>query len=91
MSLTLANCDEQYKKFPQLDKNEVLKLKDWYEKQPHLPNITGINIKQFFHFIFFFNIKYLLKYFFSLDHKYLIKYSLKPFFFSYIFQSKILT
>lgn len=38
---TVASVDEQYKKFSQLNKEEVLKLKDWYEKQPHLPNITG--------------------------------------------------
>lgn len=38
---TIAKVEDQYKKFPQLSKEEVLKLKDWYEKQPHLPNITG--------------------------------------------------
>lgn len=41
MTLKLASCDEQYKKFPKLDKSEVIKLQEWYEKQPHLPNITG--------------------------------------------------
>lgn len=41
MSFQLASCDEQYKKFPQLDRNEVLKLQDWHEKQPHLPNVSG--------------------------------------------------
>lgn len=41
MSLQIASCDDQYKKFPQLDRNEVLKLKEWHEKQPHLPNVTG--------------------------------------------------
>lgn len=41
MSLQIASCDDQYKKFPQLDRNEVLKLKEWHEKQPHLPDVTG--------------------------------------------------
>lgn len=41
MSFELVKCDEQYKKFPQLDRAEVLKLKEWYDMQPHLPNITG--------------------------------------------------
>lgn len=41
MSLKVALCEDQYTKFPQLDRDEVLKLKDWHEKQPHLPNVTG--------------------------------------------------
>lgn len=41
MAITLANVDEQYKKFPQLNRDEVVKLQDWYNKQPHLPNVTG--------------------------------------------------
>lgn len=41
MPIEYASCDEQYKKFPQLDKAEVLKLQEWYEMQPHLPHITG--------------------------------------------------
>lgn len=39
--MQFTTCEEEYKKFPQLDREEVLKLKDWQEKQPHLPNITG--------------------------------------------------
>ena len=41
MSLQFASCEDQYKKFPQIDRNEVLKLQKWQEEQPHLPNITG--------------------------------------------------
>lgn len=41
MSLKTTTCEEQYKKFPQLDRNEVLKILEWPEKQPHLPKITG--------------------------------------------------
>lgn len=41
MSIELASAEEQYKNFPQLDRAEVLTLKEWYESQPHLPAITG--------------------------------------------------
>lgn len=41
MAITLASAEEQYKKFPKLDRDEVVKLQDWYEKQPHTPNVTG--------------------------------------------------
>lgn len=41
MVLTLASVEDEYKKFSQLKKDEVLKIQDWYQKQPHLPNITG--------------------------------------------------
>ncbi|XP_031637357.1 alpha-tocopherol transfer protein-like [Contarinia nasturtii] len=49
MSLKLACCEDQYKKFPQLDRDEVLKLQDWHEKQPHLPNITELDAIIFLH------------------------------------------
>lgn len=41
MAITIASADEQYKKFPQLNRDEVLKLQDWYQKQPHTPSVTG--------------------------------------------------
>lgn len=41
MVLQVASCANQYKKFPKLIQSEVLKLQDWYNKQPHTPNITG--------------------------------------------------
>lgn len=47
MPLEYASCDDQYKKFPKLDKAEVLKLQEWYEKQPHLPNVTGSNYSNY--------------------------------------------
>jgi len=49
MAIKEASVDEQYKKFPQLDRNEVLKLKEWYEMQPHLPNITELEAIIFLH------------------------------------------
>lgn len=41
MALKTASCEDQYKKFPKLDRDEVLQLQKWQEEQPHLPNITG--------------------------------------------------
>lgn len=41
MAITTATADDQYKKFPQLNREDALKLLDWCQKQPHLPNITG--------------------------------------------------
>lgn len=41
MSLQTPSCDEHYARFPRLDRNEVLKLMEWHENQPHLPNCTG--------------------------------------------------
>lgn len=41
MSLKFASAEDQYKKFPQLNPSEVLKLQEWQKTQPHLPNITG--------------------------------------------------
>lgn len=41
MSIEIASAEEQYEKFPSLDRADVLKLKEWYDKQPHLPKITG--------------------------------------------------
>lgn len=41
MALQPVSCDKQYEKFPQLVRSEVLKLQDWYNRQPHTPSITG--------------------------------------------------
>lgn len=47
MTLQLASCDEQYKRFPELDRAEVMKLVEWQEKQPHLPPLSGTSIAKF--------------------------------------------
>lgn len=40
--MKFCNVSDQYKKFPELKKNDVKKLMDWCQKQAHLPkNITG--------------------------------------------------
>lgn len=41
MVLQIVSCDKQYEKFPQLNRSEVLKLQDWYNRQSHTPSITG--------------------------------------------------
>lgn len=41
MSLQAVSCEEQYKQFPQLSRDEVIKLQEWQETQPHLPNVSG--------------------------------------------------
>lgn len=40
-SLKLAKVDDQYKQFPELNKDEIHKLQEWVKKQPHLPEING--------------------------------------------------
>lgn len=41
MALVLPSVEDQYKKFPQLDRSDVLELQEWQKTQPHLPKITG--------------------------------------------------
>lgn len=41
MSFQIVSCEDQYRKFPQLNRSEVLELLEWKKTQPHLPNITG--------------------------------------------------
>lgn len=37
----MVSCENQYQKFPQLIRSEVLRLLKWQQTQPHLPTITG--------------------------------------------------
>lgn len=41
--LNCVSVEDQYQQFPDLNRNEVHKLLDWIQKQPHFPNITGKN------------------------------------------------
>lgn len=41
MSLQKFSCEDHYKTDKMLNRNEVLKLQQWQQTQPHLPNITG--------------------------------------------------
>lgn len=38
----MVSCEDQYRKFPQLNRNEVHELLKWQKTQPHLPKITGM-------------------------------------------------
>lgn len=40
--MNFISTEEQYKKFPDLKRDEVQKILDWTNKQPHLPKITGM-------------------------------------------------
>lgn len=40
-----ADVEEQFKKSPELKREDVAKLQDWMSKQTHLPRITGEFLK----------------------------------------------
>lgn len=42
MPFKSANIQIEYQKCPELKPEDVRQFLDWAEKQPHLPNITGI-------------------------------------------------
>lgn len=37
----MCSCEDQYKLDSKLNRNDVLKLQEWQQTQPHLPKITG--------------------------------------------------
>lgn len=45
----VADIENEYKKFPELKKDEVLKLMEWCKRQPHLPTLTELEIIIYFH------------------------------------------
>ncbi|XP_055528169.1 alpha-tocopherol transfer protein-like isoform X2 [Wyeomyia smithii] len=47
--LQLADVENEYKKFPELKREDVQKIREWMEKQPHLPKITDLEIILFLH------------------------------------------
>lgn len=48
-----ANVEQEYKKNDQLKPEDVKSLKEWIEKQPHLPKITELEIILFLHCTFY--------------------------------------
>lgn len=49
---TMFDVNKEYKKNPDLKKDDVEHIKEWISKQPHLPNITGITYVCFFFDVF---------------------------------------
>ncbi|XP_038111601.1 alpha-tocopherol transfer protein-like isoform X2 [Culex quinquefasciatus] len=47
--LQLADVENEYKKFPDLKREDVQKIREWMEKQPHLPKISDLEIILFLH------------------------------------------
>lgn len=41
MGSEMVSCEDQYQKFPQINRKEVLELMKWQNTQPHLPTVTG--------------------------------------------------
>lgn len=49
MSSVMVNIDDEYRKFPEMKKEEVLKIVEWVRQQPHLPNICEAFVILFYH------------------------------------------
>lgn len=71
-----ANVEQEYKKNDQLKPEDVKSLKEWIEKQPHLPKITGnyFILFQFIHKIVY--LKYLVRFVNSIFNKFRFLYCL---------------
>ncbi|XP_055622789.1 uncharacterized protein LOC129766292 [Toxorhynchites rutilus septentrionalis] len=47
--LQIADVENEYTKFPELKREDVQKIREWMEKQPHLPKISDLEIVLFLH------------------------------------------
>lgn len=48
-SKPFVSLDEEFKRNPELKKADLQSLRDWYEKQPHLPKISDAELALFLH------------------------------------------
>ncbi|XP_058829855.1 alpha-tocopherol transfer protein-like isoform X1 [Topomyia yanbarensis] len=51
--LQVADVENEYKKFPDLKREDVQKIREWMEKQPHLPKISELETVLFLHSNYF--------------------------------------
>ncbi|XP_065093111.1 alpha-tocopherol transfer protein-like [Ochlerotatus camptorhynchus] len=47
--LQVADVEDEYKKFPDLKREDVKKIHEWMDKQPHLPTLSDLEIILFLH------------------------------------------
>lgn len=41
MKYTLSTCNAEYEKDPNIKKEDIQALKEWLQKQAHLPDVSG--------------------------------------------------
>lgn len=49
MKLSLISMEDLYKKCPELKSSDVAQIREWMEKQPHLPKMIDQEIANFLH------------------------------------------
>lgn len=45
--MKILDSESLYKKYPKINREDVEKIRNWIEKQPHLPKITDLEISWF--------------------------------------------
>ncbi|XP_077290372.1 alpha-tocopherol transfer protein-like [Arctopsyche grandis] len=53
MAMTSVTVEEEFKKNSQLSKDSLDSMRDWIEKQPHLPKLSDLDIVFFLHSCFY--------------------------------------
>lgn len=49
MVLKRINAEEEFKKNPEIKKSDIQMLREWCEKQPHLPKVSDTDLILFLH------------------------------------------